>query len=306
MNNIKNVPVSTEILENLINKYTGNMKVTVNNINLLQKAFMQKSFCKIDNDGNIDEDLYCVMMLPKRVAGSNERLEFLGDVVIKLIAAEFLCDKYPYENQGFLSKLRSKIEEKPMLASLADRLGFRKYLFISCHQERVFGRNNERFLEDVFESFMGALYKDQGTNGLAVCKAFLLGVMKEFIDLDDLIKNNDNFKDMLLRYFQDKAWGHPVYHTIFHTGETCRRLFTSILILKKSILKSCSNYEEIHANHLFLLDKIKNENSEGYEKTLKLLEDGLILSLGTDKSKKKSEQNASEECMKLFKVEITF
>jgi ribonuclease-3 len=180
-------------------------------------------------------------------SASNERLEFLGDKVIDLITTEFLFDKFPDKNEGFLTKLKSRMVKKESLAKLAENLGFKEIILLSSHVERISGRDNPRLLEDTFESFIGTLYKDQKSN-LEICKCFLLAVYERFIDIDDLVNNNDNFKDTLLRYFHSRNWGHPEY---FCESEdpACREFKTYVKINEKikkdlaesmlSLLKTC-------------------------------------------------------------------
>jgi len=172
------------------------------------------------------------MNLGKYFISDNERLEFLGDKVIDLVTTEYLFDKYPEKDEGFLTKLKAKLVRKESLSMLGDNLGFRKFMLISSHIERISGRNNQRFLEDIFESFVGILYKDQKSD-LNICRKFVLGVYNEFIDIDDLIKNNDNYKDSLLRLFHSKAWNHPVYDTIYYTGNVYAREFTVVITIPR-------------------------------------------------------------------------
>lgn len=211
MNNIFNKKISKKTIENLVNEYSNSevqSEIKIKNIKKFQKAFTHKSYSLIDSDQS-DSDSYCCSYSKQK--DNNEVLEFLGDKVIDLIVTEFLFDTFPEKGEGFLTKLKSRIVKKESLASIGEALGFKKYLLISSHIERIGGRENPRFMEDVFESFMGSLYKDQGSD-LNICKRFLLGIIEKHVDLQELIENNDNYKDILLRYFHIKKWGHPVYH----------------------------------------------------------------------------------------------
>lgn len=315
MNNIRNKLISREKIENIINNYMDEgSRVYINNIKKFQKAFIHKSFCIVDPD-NSDSDNYSCINLDKDFLTNNERLEFLGDKVIDLITTEFLFDKFPDKDEGFLTKLKSRLVKKQSLAYLSKKLGFEDMILLSSHVERISGRNNARFSEDLFESFMGNLYKDQYSN-LEICKKFLLGVYSEFIDLDDLISNNDNYKDSLLRYFHSQSLGHPVYKTIYYVGNVYAREFTVILYIEKEkILKNIKSpliTNNITKNDKIIKDRIKYETDRIQDKN-SFIDENLhesilkndnikIIGIGKESTKKKAEQECSKNCLDNLKI----
>ena len=219
MNNVKNKLITPEIITALVNKYLGlrQPQFKVRALGLYQRAFIHKDLGSEKNKYNTPEDEECVMKsesskiqeLTNKVG--NERMEFLGDAVLGFVVAEMLYDKYPNRDEGFLTKIRSKLVRKEKSAFFAEVLGLQDYLVLSSHLERIGARQNTRLKEDLFESFIGALYKDAG---MTVCQGFLQGLIKDVIDFDQLIQHNDNFKDSLLRYFQSQKWGPPVYDVL--------------------------------------------------------------------------------------------
>lgn len=323
MNNIKNKLVSKRKIEQIVNKYTSKIHnncgyIYINNIKKFQKAFVHKSFCMIDSD-NSDSDNFSSLSYDKNLLESNERLEFLGDKVIDLITTEYLFDKYPQKDEGFLTKLKSRLVKKESLSFLGEKLGFKDMIMISSHVERISGRDNPRFLEDIFESFMGILYKDQYSN-LNICKAFLLGVYEEYINLNDLIKNNDNYKDSLLRYFHSQGWGHPVYKNIYNIGNVCSKEFTVIIILNKGVINKKEDIkhnivENLYTKHEDItsiisndLDIIKNKgqkecsiNMEEFTSCCKD-ENSMIIGLGKGVTKKSAEQMCSKDCLNSLEI----
>lgn len=314
MNNIHNKLINKITIENIINKYMGDTPISINNIKKFQKAFVHKSFCIIDSD-NSDSDNYCAMELDNNYTSSNERLEFLGDKVIDLITTEFLFDKYPNKNEGFLTKLKSRLVKKESLSFLGEKLGFKSLLLLSSHIERISGRNNSRFLEDIFESFIGILYKDQKSN-LKVCKKFLLGVYDEFVDLDDIINNNDNYKDSLLRYFHSKAWGHPIYKNVYHIGNVYCREFTTLVLINNNILDNSIKLK-IQNNQEKIFNIIKNDTINNLQDTefvnsytdlLSYLknENNMILGIGKGTTKKITEQECSKNCLLNLNISLNF
>lgn len=310
MNNISNKLINRQIIENIINKYMGNTPVCINNIKKFQKAFIHKSFCPVVDSDNSDSDNCCAIEFNYTLNSSNERLEFLGDKVIDLITTEFLFDKYPNKDEGFLTKLKSRLVKKESLSYLGDKLGFKDLLLLSSHIERISGRNNPRFLEDIFESFMGILYKDQGSN-LLICKKFLLGVYSEYINLDDLINKNDNYKDSLLRYFHSKGWGHPVYKNIYHIGNVYCREFTTIVLITNDKVK-ITNDKQKQILKIISDDVTSNLNDTEYKNIYKELlmilqkENSIILGIGKGSTKKITEQECSKNCLINLEISLNF
>jgi dsRNA-specific ribonuclease len=159
-------------------------------------------------------------------------------------------------------------------------LGFKNFLLISSHVERISGRDNPRFLEDTLESFIGVLYKDQKSN-LNICRAFLLAVYDKHLNLDDLININDNYKDSLLRYFHSKSWGHPEYIS----EETANKEFKSIINIDISLLDKNT------------LEKIKTCPRDGQK---------IILGKGQGKTKKIAQQECSKNCLLNLKISTNY
>lgn len=308
MNNIKNKLISKKTIENIINKYIPNNPIHINNIKKFQKAFVHKSFCFIDNE-NSDSDNYSSIQFDPELTSSNERLEFLGDKVIDLITTEFLFDKFPDKDEGFLTKLKSRLVKKESLAYLGEKLNFKKFILISSHVERIRGRDNPRLLEDLFESFMGILYKDQRSN-LNICKQFLLGIYNEFIDLDKIINNNDNYKDILLRYFHSKGWNHPIYKNIYYIGNDNLRQFTVIVLIdnkynfKQSNSKTYKLLKIIHDDSVSSLKYTVYENI--YNEIKSLMDTNVLIGLGKGSTKKIAEQNCSKECILNLNIPLNY
>ncbi len=147
---------------------------------------------------------------------SNERLEWLGDGI--LVVASYLWKRYPKQDEGFLTKIRSKLVKTECLSKLAKYYGFEKFVLISKHiEENCNGRNNAHILEDSFEAFIGAIYIDFGgdTNeakGYEICRRFIINTIEKCIDMTDLIMNDDNYKDQLMRFYQKNFNGkYPIY-----------------------------------------------------------------------------------------------
>lgn len=288
MDNINNKLISKQEIEDILNNHLQN-KVTIKNIKLYQTAFVHKSFL-IYNSCDDEEDIYSVFD-KNYFSSSNERLEFFGDSCLNLITAEYLYDKFPLKNEGFLTKLRTRLVRNTQLSYLGSRLGFNEWLLISSHIEKISGRDNQRLIEDVFESFLASIYKDLG---FYVCKEFVFSIFDKYVDLDEIIANNDNYKDILLRFFQSNTWKHPTYSST--KDETNGRKFITCVMLEKTILqKDSAFYSKIVKNNTVICKKLNITDTNNY-----------YLSYSEGKTKKESEQNVSKKCLEFLNVSFDF
>jgi len=154
---------------------------------------------------------------------SSERIEFFGDTVIKCIVAKYLYMRYYNEDEGFLTKTKTKIENRKSLAKFARKLGLDNYLIISKQNEEANNRDSDKFLEDAFEAFMGALLFDQGFD---FCEKYLIKLLETEIDYAEILYIDTNFKDRLQRFFHQNGWHHPVFEDISTDIINCKKTFT--------------------------------------------------------------------------------
>lgn len=193
-----------------INKITG-----FNPINVLsyQKAFMHKSVLRFLTDENLNS--------------SYERFEFLGDSVLNLIIAKFIFHKYPDKEEGYLTRIRTKLVNGKTLAYLAKKINLNQFLIISKNVESINGRNNDRILEDIFKAFLCSIHTDLGYK---YAENFVIRLINEHIDFNFLEEDN-NYKDILLRKCQQSLQINPEYELISTTGPAHKKVFTSIVII---------------------------------------------------------------------------
>ena len=93
---------------------------------------------------------------------SNERLEFLGDSILNFVVAEKLYLLYPNKEEGYLTKVRSRLVNRKILALHARDLQLADYLLLSHSAAQSIGNGSESILADAFEAVIGALYLDGG------------------------------------------------------------------------------------------------------------------------------------------------
>jgi ribonuclease-3 len=136
-----------------------------------------------------------------------ERLEYLGDSVCGCSVAKYIFARYPDQDEGFATRLRTKLVCGTKLAEFSDKLGLAPLIVMSRYQELIAnGRSNTSILEDAFESFVGALFVDTAYD-FALCDRFMTGVLETFQDFTHAIMTDTNWKDILLRFFQSNHAG---------------------------------------------------------------------------------------------------
>ena len=157
----------------------------------------------------------------------NERMEFLGDSVLSLIVANYLYHKYPDNDEGFLTRIKTKLVNGTQLAKLARQINLGKYILLSNHVENINGRNSQKILEDAFEAFLAAIFKDLGFDAV---NSFIVNIIDSLDFAEVLIE--DNYKDTLLKYAQHNfKKTTPEYELISTEGPPHKRIFTVIVII---------------------------------------------------------------------------
>ncbi len=126
---------------------------------------------------------------------NNERLEYLGDAVLGTIVAEYLFKKYPNANEGFLTKMRSKIVKRKSLNKIGDKMGLDMLL-----QEYNQTRLSRSMLGNAVEALVGAVYLEKGytrTKRFVVKK-----ILRSYVNVHELESFDDNYKSQLLEWCQ--------------------------------------------------------------------------------------------------------
>lgn len=159
----------------------------------------------------------------KEKLSSNERLEFLGDSILSFVVSDYLYKKYPQFNEGILTNIRSLLVNTKSLALIAKELEFGNLLKLSKGEQESKGSQNQSLLADCFESFIGALYLDQGIETVTI---FLQDAL--LFKTEDIIKNK-SFKDpksLLQEYVQAKRQNSPMYKVLGESGPAHAKKFT--------------------------------------------------------------------------------
>jgi len=189
--------ISRDVIHNLIG-------TKIKNIELYQRAFTHKSALK--RYTGLD--------------GSYETLEFMGDSVLGFVITKHLFDRHEKQQEGFLTKARTKMVRGRTLCEISKVLGLEKLILMDEKGERNGWNTNEHIMEDVFEALVGAIYLDLG---MVHAKKFILdSFTKVTTSLVD-----DNYKDQLMRWCQALKYPLPEYRV---DGQVNGQFFITVVV----------------------------------------------------------------------------
>lgn len=216
---------------------------------------------------------------------SYERLEFLGDSILKHIISDYIFTRYNYEDQGFLTTLRALIENAKSFAIITRIIGLHKYMLIPRNLEvNGIREKNDKYHCDVFEAFIGATYYDSlkikysdiGTQddsinkdrgyGYSLCYKFVTTLIEKEIDIAELLETDTNYKNKLLQIYHKYGWDDPKYN---------------------------------------LMETIISDNERTHKKYFKMYvrdNDGNIIGVGVDSSKKNGAKRAAKKALQYLKI----
>ncbi len=168
-----------------------------------------------------------------KIESSNERLEFLGDAILDAVVAEHLFLKFPDDDEGFLTKLKSKIVNRKTLSEIGEKMEIREVL--NYNQSRAI--NLATVEGNAFEAIIGAIYLD---GGFEKAKQSLNNyVFRKYLDFNKLLSEEIDFKSKLFIWCQKK------------------KLFIEFLVISEVHINGVWNYEVkvIISNNEFGLGK---------------------------------------------------
>jgi ribonuclease III len=154
---------------------------------------------------------------------ANERLEFLGDAVLGMATTHFLYETYPDETEGQLTKRKSVLVSKTVLAKRAVAIGLDKQMLLSQLEDIAGGRARRSILGDGFEALIGAMYLD---GGIEPASAFLGRELFSHVDQLTSDKSYTNYKSLLLEHVQARGHTPPEYAVRDQSGPDHSKTFT--------------------------------------------------------------------------------
>jgi ribonuclease-3 len=179
-------------------KLTAMLGYTPAHLNLYIQAFMHKSN-SVQVNGHRQH---------------NERLEFLGDAMLNGIVAEYLYKKYPNGDEGFLTKMRSKIVKRKTLDAIGIKMGIDEIMTI-MNKTHI----SKSMLGNAVEALIGAIYME---NGYAFTRKFIvINILRKYLDIHKLEILDDNFKSRLLEWCQKN--GKDINYEVISKYKTDKR-----------------------------------------------------------------------------------
>ena len=167
------------------------------------------------------------------ISESNERMEFLGDAVLGMVIAEELYFRYPKQQEGMLTSMRSNIVRGETLAVAARRLELGQYLLMGAGEASTGGRERSSNLAAAFEAIVGALCLDQGYEA---ARSFCLDVLGNEIASLSATPNPQHPKSALQEFVQGKRLPAPTYRIIDAAGQPHAPTFTAEVVVDGTTL----------------------------------------------------------------------
>ena len=205
----------TEELNELLNI----LKIDCNR-NDLDVALTHSSFCK---ENNLPYDL------------CNERLEFLGDAVLKITISNFLYKKYPNYNEGALSQIRSCVVSDETLNKIAKGINLAKYIILGHAEEHNKGRHRSSTVACAFEAMLGAFYL---SGKLPETQLLIEKLFENIIEEVNADSAKSNYKALLQEYFQVYSNNVPEYVLTRQEGPPHNRTFYVDVFFEEEFLAS--------------------------------------------------------------------
>jgi dsRNA-specific ribonuclease len=216
-------------IRQILRKY--GIETPIHNLQLYKRAFVHRSYIKRPN---LENEQNNIVIVPKPdgclplYTKSNERLEFIGDGALECITKYLLYRRFPKENEGFMTEKKIALVKNESIGRIAFEMGLHKWLILSKHAELKQTRTNLKKLGCLFEAFLGALFLDfnkisvndeeEWFSKLFVCgpgfqmaQVFVENVFEKHVNWIDLIRNDDNYKNILQVIIQKEFKVTPHY-----------------------------------------------------------------------------------------------
>ncbi len=179
----------------------------IHNVEYFEQALIHRSYLQV-----IEESEYL----------SNERLEFLGDAVLGMIAADYLFMLHTHVLEGDLTKMRSWLVNKNSLALAAKKLNLEEFVMLSYSAEKSMKSGSDSILADTLEAIVAAIYLD---SGLDTARKFVVNTLIPIL-MNKNVMTDTNYKSLLLENIQGMGKNSPVYHVLDERGPDHDKTFT--------------------------------------------------------------------------------
>jgi ribonuclease-3 len=198
-----------------LDELTTRLRIVPREPELIRQAFVHSSF--------FNEN-------PQRAAGHNERLEFYGDAVIGVAVSRLLFERYPDEDEGFLTARRAALVNREALAAMALSIGLDRYLQLGRGETEAGGATRPSVLAACFEALAGALSLSEGTERAEEVLARLFGPRLDA--LAAIAGPPKSAKSLLQEWAQRHRRVKPVYRMLDTTGPPHEQRFEVAVVIE--------------------------------------------------------------------------
>lgn len=182
------------------------------NLRIYEAAFIHRSASFTLPDG-------------KRI--NNERLEFLGDAVLDTILSDYLFEKFPDANEGFMTKIRSRIVNREILNHLAISMGIDKILVSNVSSNS----STRNLYGDALEALIGALFVDKGFKKTK--NLFIKRVFNKYLDLSQIVDTDTDYKSLVFEWIQKHKTNLTFEYKEEYDFKLKKSVFSATLLINK-------------------------------------------------------------------------
>ena len=167
------------------------------------------------------------LTLPDGRKINNERLEFLGDSVLDVVLSEFLFKRFPVANEGFMTKIRSRIVNRDILNQIAVSMAIDKILVSNLSS----GHTSKHLYGDAFEALVGAVFLDKGFRKAR--KFIIRNVLHKYLDIEEIISTDNDYKSLVFEWVQKQKTSLSFVYNEEYDFEKKKSVFTTTLSIDR-------------------------------------------------------------------------
>ena len=301
--NDKNKEITFQGVKSILN--TFNVYYDIKNIELFRRSFVHRSYV---TPQKLNEDVVMAIRAPNCLdlkSSSNERLEFIGDGILENITKFYLYKRFPDEDEGFMTEKKIALVKNDHIGKLAYKMGLHHWYIMSKNAEDKKIRNNYKKLGCLFEAFLGALFLDANEVqlednsgyfnnylrtgiGFQVCQIFVETIFEQLVDWNELLENDDNYKNIFQVMIQKEFKTTPDYVVLNVDDE--QRYTMGIFV--------CLNDVKIH--HVNIKNATHFKEIKTFDKIQEDKHSFVFFGKAAHKIKKKAEQMACQQAIELI------
>lgn len=207
------------MIEGLQEMLKRDFNITFKDVDLLDAAFTHASYVNETPERKKKLKYY-------------ERIEFLGDAVMQLCVSEYIYEHYPEMPEGKMSRLRAAMVRADSFSKFAIECHFNEYIRLGKGEEKGNARQRPSLLCDIFESFIGALYLDQGKDEVVRFISKVIFPKLELGWFDHMMDNKTELQEVLQQNGECKI----KYNEINVTGPDNERVYTMNVVVNNEVM----------------------------------------------------------------------